>query len=282
MERTKFDAALASAIWLRNSWMAELMLLVFVYLVGVLVIWRSHTALNVSTWYALPANGSQHPTLAGWWLLAVSLPLFQFIWLRWYYRLFIWARFLWQVARLDLRLVPTHPDQAGGLGFLSLAPIAFAPLLVGQGAVLAGWMAGRIFFEGATLLQFKFDILIAVALLLLFVLGPLLVFAPLLARVRRAGLHEYGSLASRYVREFDHKWVHGSAVPSETLLGTQDLQALADLGNSLDRVHAMRLVPFGKETLLRLIVIILLPVLPLTLTMLSLDQLLSQLLKVVF
>ena len=38
--RPRFDAAIASAMRLRNSAMAELMLIVFVYGVGVLFLWR--------------------------------------------------------------------------------------------------------------------------------------------------------------------------------------------------------------------------------------------------
>ncbi len=280
--RPRFDAAIASALRLRNSVVAELLLIAFVYVVGVLVIWRMEAALKVPTWYALPANGALHLTLAGWWFITVSLPLFQFILLRWYFRLFVWSRFLWQVARIDLRLVPTHPDQAGGLGFLSLVAGAFAPLLLGQSALLASWLAGRIFFTGARLLEFKAELLAAVVLLLLFVLGPLLIFMPHLARARRAGLREYGSLASRYVREFDRKWRRGDASSSEPLLGSPDLQSLADLGHSFEMVRSMRPVPFGKDTLIILIAVILLPVLPLTLTMFSLEDLLKQLLKAVF
>lgn len=280
--RPTFDAAIVSALRLRNSVIAELLLLAIAYLVGVLVFWPIHGALHVTTWYALRTNGSTRPTLAGWWLLVVSLPLFQFFLLRWYFRLFVWARFLWQVARIDLRLVPTHPDQAGGLGFLSTAVLSFAPLLFGQGALLAGWIAGRIFFEGARLPQFTLELVVAVIVLLFFMLGPLLVFVPHLTRARRAGLREYGSFASRYVREFDQKWLRGGTSSDERLLGNPDLQSLADLGNSFDRVRAMRLVPFGKNTLLYLTLTILLPVLPLTITMIPLEELLQRLLKAVF
>ena len=147
--RSKFDAALASALRLRNScaggscccWLS-------CYAVGVLVIWRTRSGVERDDVVRAAGGRRLHPTLAGWWFMSISLPLFQFILLRWYFRLFIWARFLWQVARIDLRLVPTHPDQAGGLGFLSNAAIAFAPLLLGQGALLAGWLADRIFFDG--------------------------------------------------------------------------------------------------------------------------------------
>lgn len=136
--RARFDAAMASALRLRNSVLAEVLLIAFVYLVGVLYLWPQYIALDVATWYAVPVGGGRRLSPAGWWFVYVSLPLFQFMLLRWYFRLFIWIRFLWQVTRSKLSLVPTHPDRAGGLAFLSLAVMAFAPLLVAHGALLAG------------------------------------------------------------------------------------------------------------------------------------------------
>src|SRR6266550_5563408 len=115
--RVKFDAALASALRLRNSIAAEVGMIAFVYGVGVMIIWRTHTAVDVTSWYGAATQGRLQPSLAGWWLGCVSLPLFQFILLRWYFRLFIWARFLWHVSRIELKLVPTHPDRCGGLVF---------------------------------------------------------------------------------------------------------------------------------------------------------------------
>jgi hypothetical protein len=280
--QARFDAALSSAFRMRNSVVAEVLLILIVYLVGVLVVWRSQAALPVTTWYGSPEGGRMHPTLAGWWFILISLPLFQFILLRWYYRLFIWAQFLWRVTRIELKLVPTNPDQAGGLGFLALTVLAFAPLLVGHSVLVASWVAGRIFFANAELIQFKLDLLVYVGFMLVIVVGPLLVFAPHLERARRAGLREYGSLASSYVREFEAKWVRGGSSQKEMLLGSPDIQSLADMGNSLDRVRAMKLLPFGKDTFIRTMVLILLPLLPLLLTMLSLEELLSRVLKVIF
>ena len=194
----------------------------------------------------------------------VSLPLFQFILLRWYFRLFVWARFLWHVSHIPLKLVPTHPDRCGGLGFLSSIPHAFAPWLLAQGALLAGTMANQIFFAGAKLPQFELEIIAMVALMLFAVLGPLLVFIPVLGHARRLGLREYGSLAQRYVRTFDQKWLRGGAPAEEPFLGSGDIQSLADLGNSFEIVRGVRLVPFTKEAVLQLAVLTLLPLLPLT------------------
>jgi hypothetical protein len=279
--RARFDAAMASALRLRNSVLAEVLLIAFVYLVGVLYLWPQHVALNVPTWYAVPTGGGRQLSPAGWWFVYASLPLFQFILLRWYFRLFIWIRFLWQVTRSRLSLVPTHPDRAGGLGFLSLTVTAFMPLLMPHGALLAGTIANRIFFEGARLPDFKVELVVVLAFLLLVVLGPLLLFTPHLALARRVGLREYGTLAQRYVREFDDKWLRGRAPADEPLVGSADIQSLADLGNSFELVRSMRVVPFTRDVVLQLAVITLLPVVPLLLTMVSLEELLKTLLKVV-
>jgi len=111
--RAGFDAAVSSALRLRNSIWAEVALIAFVYVVGVGFVWRTQVVVDVASWHGSPVNGWWRPSMAGWWLRCVSLPLFQFLLLRWYFRLFIWARFLWQVSNIDLRFVPTHPDRAG-------------------------------------------------------------------------------------------------------------------------------------------------------------------------
>jgi len=280
--RARFDAAVASAIRLRNSIAAEVLMIALVYVVGVGFIWRTQVALDVASWHGTPVNRTVHPTLAGWWLGCVSLPLFQFLLLRWYFRLCIWTRFLWQVSRLDLSLVPTHPDRCGGLSFLALISQAFAPVLVAQGALLAGVMANRIFFGAGRLIDFKLEIIGLVTVMVFAVLGPLLVFLPKLSAAKRAGLREYGVIAQRYAREFDNKWLRGGAPADEPLLGSADIQSLADLGNSYEVVKEMRLVPFTLQTVLQLTVTTLLPVAPLLLTMVPLDELLEGLLKVVF
>jgi len=277
--RAQLDAALASALRLRNSMAAELVMIALVYGGGVMV-WRANIAVDVPTWYGISAVGNWQPTLAGWWFGYVSLPLFQFVFLRWYFRLFIWARFLWQMSRIELNLVPTHPDRCAGLGYLANVSTAFAPWLLAQGALLAGTIANQVFFAGAQLPQFKVEIVTLLALMLFAVFGPMLAFVPLLGRTKRKGLREYGALAQRYVHDFDQKWLRDEP-PGEALVGSADIQSLADLGNSFEIVRSMRLIPFTREAAVQLAVLTLLPLLPLTLTMISLDQLLDRLLKIV-
>jgi hypothetical protein len=278
----RFDAAVASALRLRNSVLAELLLIAFVYIVGVLIVWRHYMVLATATWYAAPTIEGSTLTSAGIWYGYVSLPLFQFILLRWYFRLFIWTRFLWQVSRIELSLVPTHPDRVGGLGFLTRAVYAFTPLAVAHGALLAGLISNRIFYVGATLPQFKAQIAVLVVFMMCVVFGPLLAFAPELARAKRSGDREYGTLAERYVREFDDKWMRGAAPADEPLVGSADIQSLADMANSFDVVRTMRLAPVTKQAVLQLAAATLAPVVPLVLTMMSIEQLLKTLFGILF
>lgn len=281
-EVARFDAAIDSAFRLRNSVVAELGLIAFVYGVGIHLVWRQFIALSTATWYAAPATTDTTLTLAGLWYGYVSLPIFQFLFVRWYFRIFIWARFLFQVSRIELRLVPTHPDRLGGLGFLADTVHAFIPLAVAHGVMAAGPLANRIFYAGAKFSDFRIEAVTLVAVVLCVVFGPLCVFAPQLARARQNGMQEYGTLAERHARAFDTKWLRGGATADDSLLGSGDLQSLADLGRSLEVVRTMRSFPVTRDAALRLAVATCAPIVPLALTMMPFEELVKKLFGMLF
>jgi hypothetical protein len=278
-QRPVFRKAIDSALKVRNSVLVELALIAVVYTVGLLV-WNSRTELGLVTWYALPGS-RWNLTLAGYWYVFVSLPLFQFILLRWYMRLLIWFRFLWQVNQIELNLIPTHPDRCGGLSFLGKSSYAFAPILFAQGAILAGVVAARVLYRGETLHTFKFQIAGFIVFFVITILAPLLMFTPRMARTRGKGLADYGLLAQRYVERFDQKWVGGSPPPAE-LLGTGDIQSLADLENSYQVIREMHIVPFGLQDISRLAIATAAPLSPLLLTIFSFEELMIRVFRVVF
>jgi hypothetical protein len=275
----QFEAAKASASRLRNSLWAEAILIALVFLVGPYLSSEQLEPVQAVTWRT-GAGSALSP--AGTWFNYASLPIFQFLLFRWYFRLIIWARFLWQVSRIDLRLVPTHPDGAGGLGFLTTIVPAFMAIALAHGALLAGRIAQRIFHSGATLFQFQAETGIMIGFMFVLLLGPLLFFMPKLAQARRTGLAEYGALAARYVNEFDAKWVRGQAPAHEALIGSADIQSLADLANSFDLVKRMSPVLVSKDTLIWLAAYTLGPVAPLVLTLVPLDVLLKKLVSILF
>ena len=276
----RFHSAIESAIRLRNSVRVEVGLLVFVYTFG-LWLWHGRIGIDASTWYAM-RGGRWHLTPAGFWYVFVSIPILQFILLRWYLRLFIWFRFLWHVSRINLNLIPTHPDRCAGLAFLGKSAYAFGPILFAQGAMLAGLVGSRVLYRGESLLSFKLQAGGFVAFFVVAILGPLLMFTPRMARAKRKGLADYGLLAQRYVESFEQKWVLRDPAASEELLGAADIQSLADLGNCYALVREMRSVPFGLEDITRLAAATAAPLLPLLLTIFSPEELIMRIIKVVF
>jgi hypothetical protein len=276
--RREFDAAFASLVRWRNSTGAELSLIGIVYGLGVLFIWRNYGALDADSWYAT----GQVLTTAGWWYVFVSIPIFQFLLVRWYFRIFLWARFLRQVSRIELRLLPSHPDRVGGLGFLANTAYAFVPLALAHGAVLAAMLANRIFYLGASLADFRGEALTMVLFVELLVFGPLLAFAIQLARTKRTGLADYGTLATRYVGQFDAKWLRGGAPPGEPLVGSADVQSLADLANSFEVVKGMRIVPMTRDAVLQVAAATVAPLVPLFLTVMPWEELVKKLFGILF
>ena len=170
----RFHSAIESATGLRNSIPAEVGLLILVYTFG-LWFWHGRVAFDVPTWYANP-GGRWHLTPAGFWYVFISIPIVQFLLLRWYLRLFIWFRFLWHVSRIELNLIATHPDRCAGLAFLGKSSYAFGPILFAPGAMLAGLVAARVLYRGESLLSFKLQAGGFVAFFVLVLLGPLLMF----------------------------------------------------------------------------------------------------------
>ena len=281
----RFRELIASAIKFRNSMSVELVLLLVTFIGGH---YLSNTVSilekippNTESWYATNDSAGKHLTLAGYWYFFIGRPLFQFILFRWYFRIFVWIRFLWQTAQLDLKLIATHPDHACGLGFLATSVIAFIPLTVAHGTLLAGLIGNAIFFTGAKLPDFMILILGIALFLQLIVLGPLVVFARNLVRAKLTGLREYGTLASEYTNEFDRKWVHKRVPEHGPLLGSSDIQSLADIGNSFQVVRNIQPFPFNKNSVIQLVLFTLIPLVPLMLTMIPLEELIKKLLGVV-
>ncbi len=79
------------------------------------------------------------------------------------------------------------------------------------------------------------------------------------------------------MREFDAERLCGSATVNEPLLGSTDIQPLADLGNSFGVVRTMSSTSTTKALNLKVVVATLTPIVPLTLTMIPAAELLKKL-----
>jgi hypothetical protein len=191
----------------------------------------------------------------------------------------LWAIFLRKVSKIDLGCIATHPDTFGGLGFLTDAELLFGIIGFAGSAVLAGSFGNAIAYEGATVSSLKFLMIASCVLAVVLLVGPLLVLTPKLMQTKRRGVHEYGALGTAYTRAFDAKWVHGLRLEQETLLGTSDIQSLADLDNSFSVIREMKIVLVDKKVLIGLAIPALLPMIPLIMIATPADQIVRAVLK---
>jgi len=274
-----FDDAIESSLRLRDSAIAEVFIAILSYLVSLFAFHR--LAVATSTWYSMPSGSGFIRTWAGWWLILFCTPLMHFLVFRWLWRIFLWFRFLRRVSSLNLQLFPTHPDQAGGLGFVGEAQRFFGVLLFAYSCGITGVIANQILYAGIPLEHFAASIVAYAVLALILTAAPLFVFAGKLIAIKREGLLQYGALATSYSGAFHRKWIRGNNPNDERLLGSGDIQSLADLGNSYDFIEHMKPIPIDPRALLQIIVAALLPMATLLLTVMPFKDIAKLLLKVV-
>jgi hypothetical protein len=219
-------------------------------------------------------------TVSAWWYWVVCLPLFRFLMFRWVMRLGLWAHYLWRLSRLKLHLVPTHADGAAGLGYLEVVHSTFLPLVAAGSVLLSASFAEEMSAGRMDLSVVYPAFAIALVVDAVLFVGPLLVFAPALWASQARGMEEYMALASQYASAFETKWLR-THDPGEPLLGTPDVQALADLGTGMKIVREMRWLPVSPRLLLELGVTTALPFAPLLLLEYHLGDLLKRLVVIV-
>jgi hypothetical protein len=274
-EHPAYQRAVASIGRLLQSRTAEVAAFILAYaLVACVVASKPDTALPL--WHGVIWGDRVVPTPAGWWGLLVSLPLLFLLLLGWLWRVGLWARFLWLMSRLELRLVPSHPDGAGGLGFLTTSLEAFLPLAFAFGVLAAGPVLNYVVHRGASPVQFRFQA-VGVAVFVVVLFGtPLLVFMRRLLDAHHRGGLSYGAFAHRAGHEFEHKWLAPQLAVGEQTLQARDFTATNGLYSIAREAIKMRRVPFDARSVAVLGGAALVPFVPAELLRLPLDIVLQK------
>jgi len=250
-EQSRFERLVRRATRVADSSAAELLLAALAVALGLL------GALGL-----VPLGGLARATpitpVQGWYAL-VGWPVFQFLLWRSLWRWAIWAAILVGLSRLRLRIVPTHPDRHGGLGFLTVPSNRYCALLLfALSSVLCAEWGTKLTFTSPT--SFEPWVLAVVAGGALVSFGPLLVFLPQLDRARLAGLTRCGLAATEYGRRFERHWPANGEV---SLFGDGSPVALAQVGAVYrDTVDRMRPLLVETRGAVALLVATLLPVVP--------------------
>lgn len=230
---------------------------------------------EVSSWQIIGNTWSYAQTYG----LYIAKPIMAWLLLRWMWKYCIWSWLLVRLSTLNLRLIPTHPDDTAGLGFIAVGQTKFSIIVMAFSVLALGAMADQILYQGSTLLSFRWLILTVVCISLVIFTVPLLAFTPKLIECKRRGLFAYGRLAQEYVDAFDKKWIENRESCKEEMLGHADVQSLADVENTYSIVQRMKLVIIDRGLLTSFALASVLPFAPLLLTVYRLDDLLDRLFK---
>ena len=274
-DRQAYFDAVDEGTRLRDSKWAEAGVVFLAYLST--IAGRMIFAPTVSNWGWRVSDAGAEYSPAAFWYALVSIPIFQFLLFRWFLRMLVWTRFLYRISKLKLKLQPTHPDRAGGIAFIGANQRYFGIIVFAVGAVVGGVFANEILYEGMTIESIQAPSITLAILFVLIVQLPGLSFR-CFATQRSAACSNTGTLL-KYTTDFDTKWIRGQDPDREQVLGSGDIQSLADLGNSYSVIGEMKLVPLTLRTTLWLGAAFIIPVLPVFLTVMPLAEILATVLK---
>jgi hypothetical protein len=270
------DGVVATLRRLRDAFLPELIVLVLLIV---------HTAatykglVNATPWLGHGAGTDLQLTAAGWYAVLVSAPLFQFLLGLALWNWMLWTFFAFKLSRRNMRLVATHPDEHGGLGFLGLTASAFAPAAFAATAVIAATWRYDILHHGARLMDFRLPAIILIAVIAVIALGPLIFFVPVLAEVRRSGILEYGILGQIHSTEFYDKWIRHRAGHEEEFLQSPESIALDASSQTYARIKQLNPFPADRGSLYLLAAAVAIPALPVVIAQIPVAIVLTDLFK---
>jgi hypothetical protein len=215
---------------------------------------------------ALLQQPPQPFTWPGLLLLAFVGPLTTYWWLRWAVKVAFWTWYLFQVSRLRLNLVPSHPDSTGGIGFLSDAQTKFGLVILAYGiSYVAPTILYKLKFEGATIFVLSvwgYGASFIIGAPLLFTL-PLFMFTQQLYQAKFRALEAFQERSMERAKAFEEKWLKACTSGHYELMSGGDLAGLNALNQVYAHIHKMRVVPFDLRSFSELVGSALGPMIPL-------------------
>lgn len=275
----ELDKVIARIRRLRDTLAPELIIIALAY-AHTAAIWQSRIAIAPG-WAVFRIGGVAHLTPAGWYYALVSQLIYQFLIGLALWKWLLWAFFLLKLSRMNLKLVATHPDGHGGVGFLGLSPLGFTPIAFAAATAIGATWRYEILNTGAHLKDFRLSAIVLLLLVIVVALGPLACFVPDLTALRRRAILQYGILAQMHSSDFHDKWILNRKGHEEEFLTAPESSALADFGVSYENIEKMLPFPLDKGALLGLAIAVALPMLPAVLAEIPLREVLQDLLEAV-
>ncbi|HOX19418.1 MAG TPA: hypothetical protein PLI70_00700 [Gemmatimonadales bacterium] len=276
-----FEAAVVRTQRLATSDTAELVLLLTALALPHLLVASLPHLGSEAAWFGSVVEGRTDISGAGRWYAWVSLPLVQFLMLRWLWRIVCWWGLVWRISRLDLAWAASHPDGAGGIGFLAWSPRAFRTVFLGFSALAAATVSNRIQYGGESLLDARGPIVAFIVCECMLLLAPQFFFVGGLVKARYSALAGYGLTGIAMTREFDRHWTAPPPASGAKLLDSGQSSAMIDYTGVYGQVKAMRPVAISLREVAGILLPVAAPFAPLLLYQYSLKEILQSVVQLV-
>lgn len=276
-QQKKFNALVSRLNRMTDSYIPEILMLIIVY-GSIILTWNISPDTAQGRNYILNALGD-NLSLAGWYYLVISMPIFQLLVFRWLWRWFVWLYSVIAISKFKLHVDPLHADQMGGLEYMNLVPLMFSFILMAPSLVLSAIIGIDIIYNDAVLKSFSFQIVVYIVLFPILIYLPLLIFMPFLLQAKSFGILKFGSLLRRHNNDYVNKWIDNFEANKKGLLGSMDHSSLADINGSYGPVGGIKIMPIDLKLIALSFLLNTLPYLPLVFTYYSVKDLINMLIQ---
>ena len=214
-------------------------------------------------------------TAAGYWYMIISLPVLKYLIFRLFCKFLLWTWFLRNISRMNLNLIAIDPDKSGGLGFLGIVQSSFGFLGFAQAAIASSEIANQVIYNGVPIEEYRFSLLV-IPIVVIVYLSPLFYFSRKLGKLKLDGIMIYSTLTHKYSNLFEDKWIRGNNInDNESILGSGDIQSLADIGATFEVVENIRVFPINLNIFLFMLIMVTIPFIPLLFLKFNIKQILE-------
>jgi len=262
-ETAYMDGVMSTIVRLRDSLLPEFLI---VGAIMVFILTSYHDLVDATPWLGQGAGSDIRLTVAGWYGVLVGGLIWNFLLALGLWQWFLWTFFAFKLSKRNLKIVATHPDGHGGIGFLGFMVEAFAPIVFVVTCVIGATWRQDILHHGTHVMSYKVPAIILAALIAVAALGPLFLFVPRLFGLRRRGLREYGTLGHLDSTQFHEKWITHRAGHEAEFLQAPETSRLSAFRQTYETIQQLKPFPVDKGSLYILAIAVVLPLLPVVLT----------------
>jgi hypothetical protein len=217
---------------------------------------------ETTSWMASTNAGIRALSFSGYWAVFVSIPLFQFLLIRWLWRYLIWALLLFRLSKTNLKLLATHADRSGGLGIIILAQRNFNMIFVACSVLISGQLVAELIKHPDTFNATRSVVIGYVVISLIIMLFPLIFFTGKLVKTKHQGLLKLSNLGASLSRKFDREWINDE--PIEKIIEDKqvDPSMLFDYSGMYDSLQQLRAVPVTFRDIIGMGIMLFVPFIP--------------------